>query len=75
MTISAIRVSMLIGAVLASAVVTAAAADLPPLPAGLAAPSKTLMVPSFNLPQAAGGTVRSSDLHGKVVIARFWATW
>jgi hypothetical protein len=54
---------------------SAAAADLPPLPGGLSAPSTPIRAPSFNLQTAAGGTLRSDDLRGKVVIARFWATW
>jgi len=54
---------------------TVSAADSPPLPAGLTAPAKATQLPAFNLPTPAGGTVRADDTHGKVVIARFWATW
>ena len=53
----------------------AIAADLPPLPPGLTAPSKATRIPAFNLPMAAGGTLHAEDLRGKVVIARIWATW
>ncbi len=59
---------------LAAAVFNAAASELAP-PAGLSAPAKPTHLPAFNLPTAVGGTVRSDDLRGKVVIARFWATW
>ncbi|MEK7876974.1 MAG: hypothetical protein AAB325_12375, partial [Pseudomonadota bacterium] len=75
MTIFGIRLSVLFGVALASAVINAAAAELAP-PAGLTAPAKATRLPAFNLPAAAGGgAVRSDDLRGKVVIARFWATW
>ena len=68
------RLLMAFGVALASAVINAAAAELAP-PAGLSAPAKPTRLPAFNLPTAVGGTVRSDDLRGKVVIARFWATW
>ena len=67
--------SATLGAVLAAVVLSAAAAELPALPAGLSALSKPTHVPAFNLPTAAGGAVRADDFRGKVVIARFWATW
>lgn len=51
------------------------AAGLPPLPAGLAAPATATRTPAFNLQTAAGGSLRAEDLRGKVVIARFWASW
>jgi len=31
--------------------------------------------PDFNLPLVGGGSVRLSDLRGKVVLVNFWATW
>ena len=54
---------------------SAAAADLPPLPAGLTAPAKAVHLPQFTLATPGGGKVRADDFKGKVVIARFWATW
>ena len=60
---------------LALGVLAANAAGLPPLPAGLTAPSAPTHTPAFVLQTAAGGTLRAEDLRGKVVIARFWATW
>lgn len=53
----------------------AIAAELPPLPQGLSAPSTPTKMPAFSLPTVAGGTVRADEFKGKVIIARFWATW
>jgi len=53
----------------------AVAADLPPLPQGLSAPSKATVMPAFSLPTVAGSNLRADEFKGKVVIARFWATW
>ena len=66
---------MLAAMVLALAAFSAAAAGLPPLPAGLTAPAKSVHMPAFNLATAAGGTARADEFKNKVVIARFWATW
>jgi hypothetical protein len=66
---------MLCAAGLAPGVLTANAAGLPPLPTGLAAPATPTRTPAFTLQTAAGGTLKADDLRGKVVIARFWATW
>ncbi len=74
MTTCSWRLLMAFGVAFASAVINAAAAELAP-PAGLSAPAKATHLPAFNLRTAAGGAVRSDDLRGKVVIARFWATW
>jgi len=69
------KARMLVSIALASMVFSAAAAELPPLPEGLTAPSKPVHMPEFNLAKAAGGTARAEEFHGKVLIARFWATW
>jgi hypothetical protein len=69
------RARILFALAFASFAVSAAAADLPALPAGLTALSKSVHVPAFNLATPAGGTVREDEFHGKVLIARFWATW
>ena len=74
MTKFAIRWPMLIGVVLAAAALSAVAAE-PQLPGGLTAPSKPTHIPAFNLATASDRAVRTSDLRGKVIIARFWATW
>ena len=55
--------------------VLAHAAELPPLPQGLSAPSKPAHLPQFTLATPGGGKVRAEDYKGKVLIARFWATW
>lgn len=51
------------------------AAELPPLPQGLSAPAKPVHLPQFTLATPGGGKVRAEDFKGKVLIARFWATW
>ncbi len=61
--------------VLSVAAAGASAADLPPLPQGLSAPAKAIRLPAFNLVTATGGSVKADDYKGKVIIARFWATW
>lgn len=81
MSITELRASVLQGllilcaGVLAPGMSVANAAGLPPLPVGLAAPATPTRTPAFNLQTASGGTLRADDLRGKVVIARFWATW
>ena len=60
---------------LALVVFSASAAELPAPPAGLAAPAKPVRMPAFSLATPNGGVVRADELRGKVVIARFWATW
>ena len=77
MPISNLRRRILPGllALAAGMPLAAAAADLPPLLTGLTAPAKPVHMPAFSLATAAGGTLKSDDLKGKVVVARFWATW
>jgi hypothetical protein len=60
---------------LAALAFAASGADLPPLPAGLSAPAKPVHLPQFSLATPAGGKVNADEFKGKVVIARFWATW
>jgi len=33
------------------------------------------MAPEFELERVAGGTLKSADLKGKVIVVDFWATW
>ena len=58
-----------------AAAFNAGAAELPPLPAGLTAPAKPAHMPDFNLAKPESGSVRANEFKGKVLIARFWATW
>lgn len=69
------RARMLASVMLASLAISVAAAELPPLPAGLTAVSKPVQLPAFTLATPAGSTVRAEEFRGKVLIARFWATW
>ena len=69
------RIRMLATLALAALAVSAAAADLPPLPAGLTAITKPVHLPAFTLATPAGGKVRADEFKDKVLIARFWATW
>jgi len=43
-------------------------------PPGLVTPSLSAPMPAFRL-EAVSGTVQATDLLGKVVVVRFWATW
>jgi cytochrome oxidase Cu insertion factor (SCO1/SenC/PrrC family) len=51
------------------------AAEQPNPPEGLTASTPSASIPTFELPDANGATIRSADLQGKVVVVRFWATW
>ena len=64
-----------IAVLLVLSVASAVAADLPPLPQGLTAPAKPIKMQAFSLLTAAGGIAKADDYKGKVLIARFWATW
>lgn len=43
------------------------------LPAGLSALQESL--PEFTAPSVNGTTMHSTELQGKVVVLRFWASW
>ena len=51
------------------------ATDLPPLPQGLSVPKTATRLPAFSMPVVGGGSARAEDYKGKVIVARFWATW
>ena len=70
-----LRLLLLLGILLTLSSLPAHAAGSPALPEGLATPSPSTAMPAFELPDANGETVRSTDLQGKVVVVRFWATW
>jgi hypothetical protein len=53
----------------------AGAAILFPHPTLMAAPATPARAPDFDYANLQGGTLRSVDLRGKVVLIRFWATW
>ncbi len=63
-------------AVLLSHAAIAAAAGSPFTgPAKLVAPAQPMTMPDFALTDVRGGTLRASDMQGKVIVIRFWATW
>ncbi len=44
-------------------------------PPGLAEVKPATPMPKFTLPSLNGATFDASQLQGKVVVVRFWATW
>lgn len=52
-----------------------AAEGLFPRPTVMAVPHKATRAPDFNFSNLHGGSLKSSDTKGKVVVIRFWATW
>lgn len=56
---------------------SAALAQQGPFPRNtvLAAPPSPTKVPDFEFANLNGGTLKSSEMKGKVIIIRFWATW
>lgn len=70
-----LRLFLLLGILLTLSPLRLWAAEQPNPPEGLMAPSASTSMPTFELPDANGATVRSADLQGKVVLVRFWATW
>ena len=52
-----------------------AAEGLFPNPTVMAAPSKPTALPEFDFANLHGGALKSSELKGKVIVIRFWATW
>ena len=70
-----LKLFLLLGILLTLSPLSLRAADPPPTPEGLIAPTPSTSLPVFELPDANGETVHSADLQGKVVVVRFWATW
>ncbi|PYM46002.1 MAG: hypothetical protein DME14_19290 [Candidatus Rokuibacteriota bacterium] len=66
-TLAALAVTLLAGAVLAAELDFEAIGALPYRPPKPA--------PAFALPDLQGKTVRLAELRGKVVLVFFWATW
>ncbi len=52
-----------------------AAEGLFPNPTVMAPPQKPTRIPEFDFANLHGGSLKSSELKGKVIIIRFWATW
>jgi hypothetical protein len=70
-----IFIGLTCAAFLMAAVVTQAA-DAPNLPpAVLAPPPQPTKMPEFEFANLQGGTLKSSEMKGKVIVVRFWATW
>jgi cytochrome oxidase Cu insertion factor (SCO1/SenC/PrrC family) len=66
----AVIASMLVFGLSSVAGVVSALETFRPLPPGNQHPA-----PAFTLPDHHGTPLHSTDLHGKVVVVRFWATW
>ena len=57
-------------------VACAQAAESPfPAQTALTAPAQPMKMPDFEFANLHGGSLKSADLKGKVVVIRFWATW
>jgi cytochrome oxidase Cu insertion factor (SCO1/SenC/PrrC family) len=41
----------------------------------MVAPPQPIKVPQFDFTNLHGGTLKSSEMKGKVIVIRFWATW
>ena len=52
-----------------------AAGGLFPNPTVMAPPPQPTKLPPFDFANLHGGTLKSAELKGKVIIIRFWATW
>jgi cytochrome oxidase Cu insertion factor (SCO1/SenC/PrrC family) len=74
--LSPVRLWWMVGIalLLASTAGTATGEPVEP-PMGLAAVKPAAPMPAFQLPGLNGSTLESSQLQGKVVVVRFWATW
>jgi len=44
-------------------------------PTVMAPPAKPMKMPDFEFANLHGGMLNSSELKGKVIVIRFWATW
>jgi cytochrome oxidase Cu insertion factor (SCO1/SenC/PrrC family) len=52
-----------------------AAEGLFPAATVMAPPQQPTKLPDFEFANLQGGTLKSADMKGKVIIIRFWATW
>ena len=52
-----------------------AAEGLFPSATVLAPPAQPTKMPVFDFANLHGGALRSSEMKGKVIVIRFWATW
>ncbi len=52
-----------------------AAEGLFPLATVMAPPPQPAKMPAFEFANLQGGALKSSEIKGKVLIIRFWATW
>lgn len=44
-------------------------------PTKLSAPPTATKLPDFEFANLNGGTLKSAEMKGKVIVIRFWATW
>jgi hypothetical protein len=55
--------------------VARAAEGLFPAATVMAPPAQPMTMPEFDFANLHGGALKSSDMKGKVIVIRFWATW
>lgn len=75
MSVSSIRIHLVVALSLFLAIAGDAAAQQPGIRAPLQAPNERKPASDFSLQDASGKIARLKNYHGKVLLLDFWATW